>query len=61
MPDKVHFITNNQQLRLKLPVYEWQYQLVKGYVVLVEKGNEPNRFHRFMQRLCLGIKWSKIA
>ena len=24
------------------------------------KGKEPNRFHRWMQELCFGIKWRKL-
>ena len=23
------------------------------------KGQEPNRFHRFMQELCFGVRWVK--
>lgn len=25
------------------------------------KGKEPNRFHRFMQKLCFGVEWHKTG
>jgi hypothetical protein len=31
-----------------------------GVDYIPTKGNEPNRFHRFMQRLAFGIVWRKV-
>lgn len=41
-----------------LPKPEWQYHIGDLTVSCV---TAPNRFHRFMQRVCLGIKWEKIG
>lgn len=39
----------------------WRCELfgggVNGIVWYPLKGQEPNRFHRFMQRLCFGCRW----
>lgn len=39
---------------------EWRCHLVSGVIFTPDKGNEPNRFHRWMQRLAFGIKWEKV-
>lgn len=39
---------------------EWvlcPFGLEGGTRIPVFKGHEPNRFHRFMQRLCFGFVW----
>lgn len=46
---------------LKQPVYEWWYSFAPGYMYGVEKGKEPNAFYRFMQRICLGVIWTKTS
>lgn len=41
---------------------EWQCRLLGGaqpVLFIPAKGDEPNAFHRFMQRLCFGIIWEK--
>lgn len=43
---------------------QWRAILVgdkKGYGVEFrpQTGQEPNAFHRFMQRLCFGVRWVK--
>jgi hypothetical protein len=40
--------------------YAWKCQLIEGVYWNAEEGKQPNAFHRFMQRLFFGIKWSKI-
>jgi hypothetical protein len=45
---------------LSMPKYSWKCQLTHGTYWYVEEGKQPNAFHRFMQRLCFGIVWSKI-
>lgn len=40
---------------------EWQCHLVDGFVVIPNKGGEPNAFHRWMQRLAFGFRWEKRA
>jgi len=41
-----------------LPKPEWQYHLGD---LTISGVTAPNRFHRFMQRACLGIKWERIG
>lgn len=43
---------------IKTPTYLWQMK-IGNLIIPVEKGKEPNRFHRFMQTLILGFKWEK--
>jgi hypothetical protein len=45
---------------IKPPEPSWQCQLTQGLVYFVVEGNQPNAFHRFMQRICFGLKWSRI-
>ena len=45
---------------ISLPKYAWKCELQKGTFWNVEEGKQPNWFHRKMQELCFGIKWSKI-
>jgi hypothetical protein len=41
--------------------YDWKCQIIEDHLVWhVEEGKQPNAFHRLMQRLFFGIKWSKI-
>jgi hypothetical protein len=42
------------------PKPAWKCQLINGVYWNVEEGKQPNAFHRLMQRLFFGIKWSKI-
>lgn len=42
---------------MKSPVYKWKFSLCENTYWYVE--NAPNVFHRFMQRLLLGITWEK--
>lgn len=41
-----------------LPKPEWQFRIGDLTVPCV---TAPNRFHRAMQRICLGIEWEKIG
>lgn len=45
---------------IKAPVYTWKCQLIPNTYWHVEEGKQPNWFHRKMQTLCFGIKWSRI-
>jgi hypothetical protein len=45
---------------LTVPKYTWKCQLMEGTYWRVEEGKQPNAFHRFMQRVCFGFKWSRI-
>jgi hypothetical protein len=49
-----------ETILLKTPNYVWKCQLVKNTWRMVEEGGEPNWFHRKMQQLCFGIKWTRI-
>jgi len=37
---------------------DW-YAVICGVQYHPEKGNVPNAFHRFMQKLAFGVKWVK--
>lgn len=53
--------TQQEEIRaLTGPKYTWKCQLVPKVFWHVEEGKQPNAFHRFMQRLCFGFKWSRI-
>ena len=43
------------------PDSEWSASLLgnRSYIFRPCEGDEPNRFHRFMQRLCFGIVWKR--
>ena len=42
------------------PNYSWKCELAPNVFWNVEEGKQPNAFHRLMQELCFGFKWSKI-
>lgn len=41
------------------PKYSWKVEIAPTFFVYVQDGRVPNVFNRFMQRLCLGFKWSR--
>lgn len=45
---------------IRKPNYTWKCELHPGTYWNVEDHRVPNWFHRRMQELCFGIKWSKI-
>jgi len=45
---------------ISTPIYSWRCELAPNVVWSVEEGKQPNAFHRWMQKLCFGFKWSKI-
>jgi hypothetical protein len=45
---------------IKLPQYKWKCELTNNTFWYVEDGKQPNMFHRFMQRIILGFKWTEI-
>jgi hypothetical protein len=45
---------------IKVPKYTWRCQLHPGTYWSVEDHRVPNRFHRWMQKLCFGVVWEKI-
>ena len=42
------------------PKPAWKCQLLPGYELHVEEGKQPNKFHRWMQKLCFGFKWVEL-
>ena len=46
---------------LQHPKMDWKCELHPGTHWHCEEGKQPNAFHRFMQRLCFGVKWSRIV
>lgn len=37
----------------------WQLKISDGLIMHFKEGKQPNRFHRFMQRVFFGFVWSK--
>lgn len=46
--------------RIRDTKYTWKCELHPSTYFHVSEGKQPNAFHRFMQRLCFGVKWSRI-
>lgn len=42
---------------IEMPKYTWEAVICNYHYPVV---TPPNRFHRFMQRLCFGIVWRKL-
>lgn len=55
-------IDNRQQefSTLMGPKYTWKCELHPSTYWHVQEGKQPNAFHRFMQRLCFGVKWTRV-
>lgn len=45
---------------IERPKYTWKCELHQSMYWHVAEGKQPNAFHRLMQRLCFGVKWSRI-
>jgi hypothetical protein len=62
MNEMDYIITDNNlpSGAILIPKYTWKCQLMEGTYWHVEEGKQPNVFHRFMQSLCFGFKWSRI-
>jgi hypothetical protein len=54
-------INNIEHSTIKMPKYTWRCQLHPGTYWSVEDHRVPNRFHRWMQKLCFGVVWEKIG
>ena len=52
-------VTHYENHLLKVPNYEWWFSLTKDSYIKISSLTPPNRFHRIMQRLLLGIIWGK--
>lgn len=51
----------NTCLQFSVPkASDWQCR-VANITYRPVAGKEPNRFHRFMQGLILGLKWEKVS
>ena len=44
----------------KEPEYTWRCEVMTELYWYREEGQQPNAFHRMMQRLVFGIKWEKL-
>lgn len=49
----------SEPFTLSATPYAWQMKISPNTYFGVMEGNQPNRFHRFMQKLCFGIEWSR--
>jgi hypothetical protein len=45
---------------INVPKMTWKCELHPMTFWHCEEGKQPNAFHRFMQRLCFGVKWTRI-
>ena len=45
---------------LKNPDYKWRCEVMKDVFYYVEEGKQPNALNRFMGRMLLGVKWTKL-
>lgn len=53
--------TKQEEFKLLMgPKMSWKCELHPNTYWHCEEGKQPNAFHRFMQRLCFGVKWSRI-
>jgi hypothetical protein len=43
------------------PKYAWRCELMQKVYWEREEGQQPNAFHRLMQRLVFGFKWEKVC
>jgi rubredoxin len=58
--DRIEFFASTDEYNLmQVPIQsEWRCEIA-GLTYIPEKGREPNRFHRFMQRVCFGTVWTR--
>ena len=45
---------------VKNPEYVWKCGTAPNWFWMREKGQQPNAFHRLMQRIFFGFKWERI-
>jgi len=45
---------------IEQPKYVWRVELAPKVIWYREEGQQPNAFHRMMQRLFFGFKWEKL-
>lgn len=51
---------NTIRLTIQAPkMSDWQAR-INGVTFRPFQYQEPNMFHRFMQRICFGIKWERV-
>lgn len=43
------------------PEYTWRCELTPKVHWYREEGEQPNAFHRMMQRIVFGFKWERIS
>lgn len=46
--------------QITVPRPPWRCE-IHGLTFLCEEGKQPNAFHRFMLRLCFGIRWEYVG
>lgn len=57
--DDSHWNDSSKYYTINIPdASEWSVKS-NGIMYRPNKGDEPNAFHRFMQRLAFGFKWTK--
>lgn len=59
-PKEIFTFSQNEQVTVRMPqLCDWQAK-INGLTYRPYKHQEPNAFHRLMQRLCFGVKWERI-
>lgn len=49
-----------EHMAILQPKMAWKCELHTNTFWHVEEDKQPNAFHRFMQRLCFGVKWTRV-
>jgi hypothetical protein len=42
------------------PKADWRLTIGAEYQIFYREGNQPNRFHRWMQKVFFGFNWEKM-
>lgn len=45
---------------IKNPEYKWRCYISNNFWIGFQESEEPNTFHRYMQKLILGFKWVRV-
>lgn len=51
--------TISDHLIISPPKYEYKMYINDTLAINIVEGKEPNRFHRWMQKICFGFRWEK--
>ena len=55
-----NFNRTSENYSVRCPVIAWRCRVAPKHYWHCEEGQQPNAFHRMMQRLAFGFKWERI-